>query len=95
MLDDTDLPTREETTNSLVTGAAEFSAPTGLYAQDCDLAPLLDHTDPAIIAAARRFGPAALGVMDYATSPDTAERLWTLSAQLTRTSPCALRVMVR
>jgi hypothetical protein len=58
----------------------------GLYAQDCDIAPLLDHTDPAIIAAANTFGPAALGVMDYATNPDTAERLWTLSERLTAVS---------
>jgi short-subunit dehydrogenase len=54
----------------------------GLYAQDCDLAPLLDHTDPAVVAAAAAFGPAALGVMDYATNPDTAELLWELSTQL-------------
>jgi len=55
----------------------------GLYAQDCDLAPLLDHTDPDVIAAASRFGPAALGVMDYALDPGTAARLWHLSEQLT------------
>jgi len=55
----------------------------GEYAQDCDLAPLLDHTDPDVIAAATSFGPAALGVMDRALDPDTADRLWTLSEQLT------------
>ena len=38
----------------------------GLYAQDCDIAPLLDHTDPGVMAAANSSGPAALGVMDYA-----------------------------
>jgi hypothetical protein len=54
----------------------------GVYAQDCDLATLLDHTDPDVIAAAARFGPAALGVMDYALNPDHAERLWALSEQL-------------
>jgi hypothetical protein len=55
----------------------------GLYAQDCDIAPLLDHTDAEVIAAANSFGPAALGVMDYALRADTADELWTLSEQLT------------
>jgi NAD(P)-dependent dehydrogenase (short-subunit alcohol dehydrogenase family) len=54
----------------------------GLYAQDCDLAPLLDHTDPTVIERAAQFGPAALGVMDYALSPTTAHALWTLSESL-------------
>ena len=54
--------------------------------QDCDIARLLDHTDPAVIAATNAFGPGALGVMDYAVNPDTAERLWTLSEQLTGVS---------
>ena len=58
----------------------------GLYAQDCDLAVLLDHTAPDVMAAARSFGPAGLGVMDYAMDPDTAARLWTLSEQLTGAS---------
>jgi NAD(P)-dependent dehydrogenase (short-subunit alcohol dehydrogenase family) len=58
----------------------------GVYAQDCDVAPLLDHTDPDVIAAAARFGPSGLGVMDYALDPATAERLWTLSERLTGTS---------
>jgi NAD(P)-dependent dehydrogenase (short-subunit alcohol dehydrogenase family) len=53
----------------------------GLYAQDCDIAPVLDHTDPEVIAAASSFGPAALGVMDYALDPVAARRLWTLSEQ--------------
>lgn len=56
----------------------------GLYAQDCDIARLLDHTDPEVIAAANSFGPAALGVMDYALDRDSAERLWTLSEELLR-----------
>ena len=55
----------------------------GLYAQDCDIAPLLDHTDPAVVEAARQWGPAGLGVMDYAVDPESAERLWTLTEQLT------------
>ena len=54
----------------------------GLYAQDCDVAPILDHTDPEVIAAANSFGPAALGVMDYALDRLSAERLWTLSEEL-------------
>ena len=54
----------------------------GLYAQDCDIAPLLDHTDPEVIAAANSFGPAALGVMDYALDRVSAERLWALSEEL-------------
>ena len=29
----------------------------GVYAQDCDLAPVLDHTDPDVIARANSFGP--------------------------------------
>jgi len=58
----------------------------GVYAQDCDLARLLDHTDPDVVAAARAFGPGALGVMDYALDPETAERLWQLSEELTAVS---------
>jgi NAD(P)-dependent dehydrogenase (short-subunit alcohol dehydrogenase family) len=54
----------------------------GIYAQDCDVALVVDHTDPAVVGAAARFGR-ALGVMDYAVDPDRAERLWTLSGQLT------------
>jgi NAD(P)-dependent dehydrogenase (short-subunit alcohol dehydrogenase family) len=54
----------------------------GLYAQDCDIAPLLDHADPEVIAAANSFGPAALGVMDYALDRVSAERLWALSEEL-------------
>ncbi len=54
----------------------------GLYAQDCDIAPLLDHTDPGVMAAANSFGPAALGVMDYALDRGAAGRLWTLSEEL-------------
>ena len=36
--------------------------------------------DPDVIARANAFGPAALGVMDYALDPGTAARLWTMSA---------------
>src|SRR5580658_1577296 len=54
----------------------------GLYAQDCDIAPLLDHADPEVIDAANTFGPAALGVMDYALDRASAERLWALSEEL-------------
>ena len=55
----------------------------GLYAQDCDIARLLDHTAPDVVAAAEQWGPAGLGVMDYAVDPASAERLWTLSERLT------------
>jgi NAD(P)-dependent dehydrogenase (short-subunit alcohol dehydrogenase family) len=54
----------------------------GLYAQDCDIAPILDHTDPEVIDAANSFGPAALGVMDYALDRDSAGSLWMLSEEL-------------
>jgi NAD(P)-dependent dehydrogenase (short-subunit alcohol dehydrogenase family) len=57
----------------------------GVYAQDCDLAPLLDHTDPDVVAAANEFGRAAPGVMGYALDPDRAERLWELSERLLAT----------
>ena len=58
----------------------------GLYVQDCDIAPLLDHTDPEVIAAANSFGPAALGVMDYALDEVAADHLWTLSEDLLQPS---------
>ena len=58
----------------------------GLYAQGCDLAPVLDHTDPDVMARANSSGPPALGVLDYALDPETASRLWSLSDRLTTTS---------
>lgn len=51
----------------------------GLYAQDCDIAPLVDVSGHVNID----FGSPPLGVMPYAVDPDTAERLWTLSEELT------------
>ena len=53
----------------------------GLYAQDCDIAPLVDVSGAVNID----FGSPPLGVMPYAVDPDTAERLWTLSERLTGT----------
>jgi len=55
----------------------------GIYAQDCDVAPLLDDTDEEMLAASRQFGSPPLGVMAYAVNADTAARLWAQSEQLT------------
>ena len=66
--------------------AAHLDGRGGRYAQDCDLAPVLDHTDPDVIARANSFGPPALGVMDDALDPGTASRLWSLSDRLTTAS---------
>jgi NAD(P)-dependent dehydrogenase (short-subunit alcohol dehydrogenase family) len=54
----------------------------GVYAQDCDVAPLVLDVDPIDTG----FGPAALGVYPYALDPESAEQLWTLSEELTGTS---------
>jgi NAD(P)-dependent dehydrogenase (short-subunit alcohol dehydrogenase family) len=51
----------------------------GLYAQDCDIAPLVTDVDPADTG----FGPAPLGVYPYAVDPGIAEDLWTLTERLT------------
>ncbi len=55
----------------------------GVYAQDCDVAALLDDADEEMLAASRQFGSPPLGVMAYAVDADTATRLWTQSEQLT------------
>ncbi len=57
----------------------------GLYCENCDVAPLLS---PEMEArrndeATRRVGSFSLGVMPYAVDAEMAERLWTLSEQLT------------
>ena len=51
----------------------------GLYAQDCDIAPLVDMSGAVNID----FGSPPLGVMPYAVDHDTADRLWALSEGLT------------
>ncbi len=51
----------------------------GLYAQDCDIAPLVEPSASLNL----EFGSPPLGVMTYAVDPDIAERLWTASEQLT------------
>ena len=51
----------------------------GLYAQDCDIAPLVEPSDALNI----EFGSPPLGVMTYAVDPEIAEQLWTASEQLT------------
>jgi NAD(P)-dependent dehydrogenase (short-subunit alcohol dehydrogenase family) len=50
----------------------------GLYAQDCDIAPLVDVSGAVNID----FGSPPLGVMPYAVDPETAASLWSLSEQL-------------
>jgi NAD(P)-dependent dehydrogenase (short-subunit alcohol dehydrogenase family) len=50
----------------------------GVYCEDCDIA---EPVDPA--AAARNDQTLRGGVREYATDPEQAERLWTLSAELT------------
>jgi len=58
----------------------------GVYCENCDIAPLLseeqeaDRNNPATL----RVGAMSLGVMSYAVDPDAAERLWSLSEQLTQ-----------
>ena len=51
----------------------------GLYAQDCDIAPLVDASESVNID----FGSPPLGVMSYAVDPETAGSLWSLSERLT------------
>ena len=51
----------------------------GLYAQDCDVAPLVDVSGAVNID----FGSPPLGVMPYAVDPESADRLWELSERLT------------
>jgi NAD(P)-dependent dehydrogenase (short-subunit alcohol dehydrogenase family) len=51
----------------------------GLYAQDSDIAPLVDVSGAVNID----FGSPPLGVMPYAVDPESADRLWELSERLT------------
>ena len=57
----------------------------GVYCENCDIAPLLSEKDAAnrTSDAVRRVGSMALGVMPYAVNPAAADRLWSLSEQLT------------
>jgi len=52
----------------------------GVYCQDCDIAPLVSEE-----LAANQFGSIPLGVMPHAVDPQAADRLWSLSEQLTST----------
>lgn len=52
----------------------------GLYCEDCDIA-TLDEGEP----------PSFVGVRPYAADPEQAERLWTLSAQLTGIDAFAMK----
>jgi hypothetical protein len=52
----------------------------GVYCQDCDIAPLVSEE-----LAANQFGSLPLGVMPHAVDPQAADRLWSLSEQLTST----------
>ena len=51
----------------------------GVYCQDCDIAPLWQEAD----AQLRPVGAGMVGVLPYAIDVEAAERLWTLSEQLT------------
>ena len=51
----------------------------GLYAQDCDIAPLVKPSDSLNLS----FGSPPLGVMTYAVDPDIAEQLSYVSEKLT------------
>jgi len=50
----------------------------GVYCQNCDIAPLVSEE-----LAANPIGSMALGVMPHAVDPQAADRLWSLSEQLT------------
>jgi NAD(P)-dependent dehydrogenase (short-subunit alcohol dehydrogenase family) len=52
----------------------------GLYAQDCDIAPLVVPSEALNI----EFGSPPLGVMSYAVDADVAEQLWIASERLTQ-----------
>ena len=51
----------------------------GLYAQDCDIAPLVEPSDALNI----EFGSPPPGVMTYAVDPEIATQLWSVSEKLT------------
>jgi NAD(P)-dependent dehydrogenase (short-subunit alcohol dehydrogenase family) len=53
----------------------------GVYCHNCDIAPLVSET-----LAANPIGSMALGVMPHAVDPQAADRLWSLSEQLTGVS---------
>jgi hypothetical protein len=59
----------------------------GVYCGNCDIAPLVPELDDPDAAARqaeiRMFGSKPLGVMAYSVDPDSAARLWSLSAELT------------
>jgi len=64
----------------------------GVYCENCDIAPLVpkEHETSSSVDAISRFshairevGSMPLGVMPYAVDPESAERLWSLSQQLT------------
>lgn len=55
----------------------------GVYCQDCDVAPLVSEEMMKSTDAIRQVGSIPLGVMPYAVDPKAADRLWSLSEQLT------------
>lgn len=56
----------------------------GVYCENCDIAPLVENAEAVTRnEAARRLGSMALGVMPHAVDPEAADRLWSLSEQLT------------
>jgi hypothetical protein len=64
----------------------------GVYCENCDIAPLVlegneakGSNDPLrrFRDSIRKVGSSSLGVMPYAVDPEAAQRLWTLSENLT------------
>ena len=71
-------PSSRGTTSVWCATSPDLKGKGGLYAQDCDIAPLLDHTDPGVMAA--RFPLRwASWTMRWTGAPG---RLWTLSEEL-------------
>lgn len=58
----------------------------GLYCENADISPLIVNENVIESNATREVGAVPQGVMPYAVDPEDAERLWTLSEQLTQSS---------
>lgn len=54
----------------------------GVYCENCDIAPPVSKERQAKARSDTTRPPGAMGVMPYATDPEAAERLWSLSEQL-------------
>ncbi len=60
----------------------------GVYCENCDIAPLVEDETKRNNDSVRQAGSMALGVMPYAVDPAAADRLWSLSKQLTGLTLC-------